>query len=133
MSSILGDIARAIEAAAPGWDVTVGFSTSAGEWAEENRVGAKTILVSLDSDEPTRYSERGTVRSYLTSGSVYMRARASVTEFEEDIRPVYKAIRAALDGLSVTEDGESFLVQIGAGNTAMSNGYALPVLQWVAQ
>lgn len=131
-STILGGIAKAIDDVATGWGVEIGFSNTADEWVAENRSKGRTILVTHDSDEAARMGEER-VRSFRTYGSIYMRARADVDKFTQQIWPTFKAIRAALNGLEVEEDGVTYRVTIGSSRAQLGGGLAIPSLQWTAE
>lgn len=126
--TILGGIIDAIDGATSGWSVEAGFNADISDWIEQKRSTGKTILVSFDGIEPSRHGEGGRSRGVTLSFSVWMRARADRMKFETQIWPQFKALRRALDGLVVEEDGERYQVMIGAGRPAMTGGYGIPTL-----
>lgn len=131
--TILGGIAQAIDNATSGWAVEIGFNTDVNTWITSKRSTGRTILVTFDSDLPVSFGEGGKVRSYAMSLSVWMRTVADAKKFLSEIWPTYKAMRAALDGLSVTEDGKRYRVSIGAGSPSVALGFAVAALQLTVQ
>ena len=128
MTAIDG-IVTAIETAAPQWKVEIGFATDVSDWVEANRSTGRTILVTLDGDEPRALGENNKARGWRLSMSIWMRTRADARRFLDEVLPTYKAVRGALDGLAVTEDGQGYIVTIGAGRSGIVDGYAIPTLQ----
>lgn len=133
METVLEGIVSAIEQATTGWKVELGFSTDVTAWVEDNRSSGRTILVTFDSDEPARVGESGRTRSWRMSGAVWMRTRADAKKFLKDVWPTYKAVRAALDGLELTEDGAGYQLTLGAGRASVADGWAIPTLTFSVQ